>query len=162
MNRKRIALLTGLTLFTGVTANNAAWSKNTMIHAAEATQAKGELDSNQRYPDITKKLDLTSMDQYTSDNLFMNVTLKKFYIKNISVTKDNQNYLILAPIKTSNQYFLLLTKANPKFKINQRITVQGFLNGKSKITTKQINNGLEPKYLNKKVVSIMADNIIFN
>lgn len=159
MNRKRIALLTGLTLFTGLASNNAAWSKNTMIRAVEATQVKDDLNPNQKYPDIAKKLDLTSMAQYSSDNLFMNVTLKKFYIKDISATNDGQSYLLLAPIKTSNQYFLLLTKSNSKFKVNQRITVQGFLNGKSKITTTQINSGLNPKYLNKKVVSIMPDNI---
>lgn len=162
MNRKRIALFTSLTLLTGIPINDTHLAKNRVMHTVKASESKRIAKVSSKYPDITQELDITSMEQYTSNNLFMNVTLKKFYIKDLSTNKQGQILIILAPLKTSNQYFYLQTDLISQAKINQKITVQGFLNGKTKLTNKQIDDGLNPKYLNKKVVSIMPDKIILN
>ncbi|KRN98678.1 hypothetical protein [Companilactobacillus kimchiensis] len=159
MNRKHIALLTGLTLLTGSLSNNVEWLRNSITQNVTAAQTVTNLKSNQKYPDISKKLDLISMEQYTSDNLFMNVTLKKFYIKDSAIDSAGNCHLLLVPVKSSNQYFLLITKSNRTLKNNRLITVQGFLNGKNKINNTQIMAGLSKKYLNKTAVSITADKI---
>ena len=159
MNQKRLALLTGLTLMTGPLINNVEWLRNTTIQEAAATQIKTNLKPTKKYPDVTKELDVTSMQQYTSSNLFMNVTLSKFYIKDAALDDQGQYHLLLAPIKTSDQYFLLVTKSSQIIRTGRRLTVQGFLSGKTNIGSEQIKSGLNKKYLNKKVVSIAADNI---
>lgn len=157
MNRKRIALLTGLTLLTGTTLTNTNLLKHSLIRNVEASKTSNKLKRSEKYPDIMNKLDVTSMDQYSSQSLFMNVTINKFYIKDVA-TDSNKTYIILVPIKTSNQYFLLtLDSSNKKIKSNQQITVHGFLNGKTRITSKYLMTGLDKKYLNKKAVSVMAD-----
>lgn len=159
MNRKRIALLTGLTLLAGAVVNTTNPLRNAVKNDAEAAQIKTNLKPNSKYPDIAKKLDLTSMEQYSSVNLFMNVTLKDFYVKESSIDNYGQSHLLLAPLKTSDQYFLVVTKSAKTIKKNDMITVQGFMNGKTGIDNAQIAAGLNQKYLNKKVVSLIADNI---
>jgi len=159
MNQKRLALLTGLTLLTGPLVNQVEWMRNTVIQEAEATQVKDNLKPSKKYPDVTKKLDVTSMQQYASSTLFMNATLNKFYIKDLTLDKQGQYHLLLAPIKTSDQYFLVVTKSSQLIRVHHRITIQGFLSGKTKIDTTQINAGLNKKYLNKSAVSIVADKI---
>jgi len=159
MNQKKLALLTGLTLLTGPLVNHVEWMRNAVIQEAQATQVKDKLKPTKKYPDITKKLDVTSMQQYSSNSLFMNATLNKFYIKDLALDQQGQYHLLLAPIKTSDQYFLVVTKSSQLIRVNHRITVQGFLSGKSKIDATQIDVGLNKKYLNKSVVSIAADNI---
>jgi hypothetical protein len=89
----------------------------------------------------------------------MNVTLKDFYVKESTIDNYGQYHLLLAPIKTSDQYFLVVTKSKAAIKKGHKITVQGFLNGKTKIDDTQLNAGINSKYSNKKVVSILADNI---
>jgi len=159
MNRKRIALLTGLTLLTGTIVNTTNPLRYATKAHAEAAQNKTKLKPHSKYPDISKELDLTSMEQYSSVNLFMNVTLKDFYVKDSTIDDYGQYHLLLAPIKSSNQYFLIVTKSKQVIKKNRKISVQGFLNGKTRIDDQQINAGLNQKYLNKKVVSMLADNI---
>lgn len=159
MNRKRIALLTGLTILMTAAVNTTNPLRNALKNDAEAAQIKTNLKPNSKYPDIADKLDLTSMEQYSSVNLFMNVTLKDFYVKESVIDNYGQYHLLLAPIKTSDQYFLVVTKSKADIKKGRKIIVQGFLNGKTKIDNTQLNAGLNSKYFNKKVVSILADNI---
>lgn len=157
MNRKRIALLTGLTLLTGTSLNNTNLLKHSLIHNIEASKTSTNSKQSEKYPDIMKKLDVTSMQQYSSQSLFMNITMNKFYIKDIA-SNSNKTHLILVPIKTSNQYFILTLDSNDKnISVGQKITIHGFLNGKVRINNKYILAGLNKKYLNKKVVSVMAD-----
>jgi len=87
--------------------------------------------------------------------LFMNVTLKKFYVKDYSIDTKGKYHLLLVPIKTSDQYFLVIIDSDAKITKNQQISVQGFLNGKTRIDFSQ---GFNKKYLDKKAVSILADN----
>lgn len=159
MNRKRIAFLTGFTILMGsaISSNNPL--RSSIVQEVKATEVKTDLVPSRKYPDVTKKLDLTSMAQYESANLFMNVTLKKFYIKYIAVDKDKQTHLLLAPLKNSDQYFLTTITTDKKLKKNQQITIQGFLNGKSTIDQELINIGFNAKYLNKRTVSILTDKI---
>jgi len=159
MNQRKLALLTGLTLLTGPLVNHVEWMQNTVIQEAQATQVKDKLKPNKKYPDVTKKLDVTSMQQYSSSNLFMNTTLNKFYIKDLTLDQQGQYHLLLVPIKTSDQYFLVVTKSSQLIRVKHQITVQGFLSGKTKIDAGQIDAGLNKKYLNKSAVSIVADNI---
>lgn len=157
MNRKRLALLTGLTLFAGGTATVNHLVIKPETADVKAAQLKDSLKPTKKYPNIKKELDLTSMEQYTSDNLFMNVTLNKFYIKDVGF-KDDEYTLLLAPIKSSRQYFLITTKSSQPIKKNHKITVQGFLNGKSKISVKEIDAGINKRYLHKKIVTMLPDN----
>lgn len=152
-----MALVTSLTLLMSsiVNANNPL--RNTVVTEVNASQSKEKQNNSQKYPNIESKLDLTSMAQYSSVNLYMNVTLKKFYIKDYTNNDQDEYRLLLAPIKSSNQYFIATVKSNKKFKVNQRITIKGFLNGRIKIDNELIATGFESKYLNKKVVSIMPD-----
>lgn len=159
MNRKRIALLTGLTILMTAAVNTTNPLRNALKNDAEAARIKTNLKPNSKYPDIANKLDLTSMEQYSSVHLFMNVTLKDFYVKESTIDNYGQYHLLLAPIKTSDQYFLVVTKSKAAIKKDHKITVQGFLNGKTKIDDTQLNAGINSKYSNKKVVSILADNI---
>ncbi|MFC6177576.1 hypothetical protein ACFQAV_12225 [Companilactobacillus huachuanensis] len=159
MNRKRIALLTGLTILTSTIVNTTNPLRYATKAQAEAAQNKSNLKPNSKYPDISKELDLTSMDQYSSVNLFMNVTLKNFYVKDLAIDEYDQYHLILTPIKSSDQYFLIVTKSKQPIKKNRKISIQGFINGKTRIDDKQIDAGLNQKYFNKKVVSMLADNI---
>jgi len=156
MNRKRKALLTGLTLFVGTTISPNTLLKSSNLNEVEAAKTRTKLKTHQKYPNIMKELDVTSMEQYASDMLFMNVTLKKFYIKDYSIDAKGQYHLLLAPLETSNQYFVVVTKLNQKVAQNQQITVQGFLNGKTRI---KFDQGFNKKYLNRKAVSILADNV---
>lgn len=159
MNRKRIALLTGLTMFSGITISNHNLLRNTTIQRVNAAEIKNKLKSKQKYPDVTKKLDITSMAQYSSNTLFMNVTLNNFYIKDLASDEKGHLHILLSPIKTSNQYFLVTVPSNNKIKRDSYITIQGFLNGKTRIDDEL---GLNKKYLNKKVVSMLVDNISLN
>jgi len=157
MNRKRIALLTSLAILT-----NTAVTTNNHLLNAETRQNKAKSNASAaKYPDISEKLDLTSMQQYTSVSLFMNVTLNDFYVKDTAVDDNGYYILLLAPIKSSDQYFLVTTKSKRNVKINQKINIQGFLNGKIKINTIQVNNGINKKYLNKVAVSMLADDLDF-
>ncbi|HIY92190.1 hypothetical protein [Companilactobacillus sp. HBUAS56275] len=158
MNRKKIALLTSLTIFSGtnIPFNNSV--NNQSINIIKAAQRKKSSKVESKYPDIMKKLDITSMQQYDSNMLFMGVTLNKFYIKDFSTNKSGKTSLLLAPLNTSDQYFVASTKLDHKVKKNQRITIQGFLNGKTKINAKQNFN---KKYLNKSAVSVLIDHISY-
>lgn len=149
MNQRKLALLTSLTLFTGTAITVPQFADTTNVKAAQLKPTK-------KYPNIKNKLDLTSMEQYSSVNLFMNVTLNKFYIKDVG-SKDGTYTLLLAPIKSSGQYFLITTKSDKVIKKHHKITVQGFLNGKSKISTTEIESGLNRRYLHKKVVTMLPD-----
>ena len=158
MNRKRVALFTSLTVLISTVISNTNPLRNTITHEVNAAQVKGNSKIDQKYPNITQKLDLVSMEQYSSDNLFMNVTLKKFYVKDTALDQQGKYYLLLTPIKTSNQYFLVTIKSSQKIQAHRNITVRGFLDGKTRINNEQIQMGLDSKYLNKKVVSMMGDN----
>lgn len=162
MNRKRIALLTSLTVLAGSVINTTNPLRNVTTHQADAAQLKSDLKANQKYPDIMKKLDVTSMAQYASNSLYMNITLKKFYIRDIVQDDQEKTYLLLAPLKSSDQYFLTKLDTNKKLKIGRKITVQGFLNGRVKLGGESTNIGLNKDYLNKKAISIMTDNYSLN
>ncbi len=155
VNRKRRALLTGLTIFLGTSVSSTDLIKTSNINEIEAAKLKTKLKANKKYPDVTKELDITSMEQYASNMLFMNVTLKKFYVKDYSIDTKGKYHLLLVPIKTSDQYFLVIIDSDAKITKNQQISVQGFLNGKTRIDFSQ---GFNKKYLDKKAVSILADN----
>lgn len=156
MNRKQIALMTGLTIISGINFSNNYSSKKPNVQIIKATQKNKKSKYKTKYPDIMNKLDITSMQQYESNMLFMNISLKDFYIKDFSLDSTGKTHLLLAPLSTSNQYFLAVTKTTKSFKRNQRITIQGFLNGKTTIKSKDNFNS---KYLNQTAVSILVDHI---
>lgn len=157
MNRKRIALLTSLTMFSGLMLNNASWLKDHVTHEVYAEQVKLSLKPNKKYPDIAKTLDLTSLEQYPSTSLFMNVTLNKFVVIDVGLNSNNIYQVLLAPIKSSDQYLLVTLDTDCKIKKGQKLTIQGFINGKDKVRLKQINGGISRKYLNQKVVTMLTD-----
>ncbi|MFH5812168.1 hypothetical protein [Companilactobacillus sp. FL22-1] len=161
MNRKQIALLTGILLLSNISISNTNQAENIVSTAVRASKTKRKKTSD-KYPDISNKLDLTSMEQYESVDLFMNVTLKNFYIRDLALTNTDEYTLLLAPIKSSDQYFLVTGQTNYHLKKGQKISVEGFLNGKTSITADQVKLGLNQKYLNREVVSMMADKILLS
>lgn len=162
MNRNKLVFLTGLTLAFGPISAGNGLLTNSNINEVDAAQLKLDLNPSKKYPNIAKTLDLTSMAQYTSENLFMNVTLNNFYVKDVGVDKNNHYLVLLTPIKTSNQYFLMTLDSDFKIKQGQKLTVQGFINGKDRLSAEQIATGLNSRYLNKKVVSMLPDNFSIN
>jgi len=160
MNRKRLALLTSLTILINGAAGTTNLFKGINTAQASTTKIKRSLSPNKKYPDINKELDLTSMAQYSSENLYMNVTLKSFYIKDLGTDENGKYYLLLTPFKSSNQYFFVNFNSSNDIKKYQKISIQGFLNGKKKLGNSEIDTGLNTKYLNKKVVTLLPDNIV--
>lgn len=158
MNRKRIALLTSLTIFGGTNIPFNNLISNQSINIIKAAQRKKVSKKSSKYPDIMDILDVTSMQQYDSNILFMSVTLNDFYIKDFHTDNNGETNLLLAPIVTSNQYFIMNTKLTQKIKKDQKITIQGFLNGKTKIAEQQ---HLDKNYLNRQAVSVLVDHVIY-
>lgn len=156
MNRKKIALLTGLTIFGGTNIPYNNLINNQSNNVIKAAQRKKSSRTESKYPNIMKKLDITSMQQYDSNILFMSITLNNFYIKDFHTDNSGKTNLLLVPLSTSDQYFVTSVKIDHKIKKNQRITIQGFLNGKTKISKKQNFND---KYLDKSAVSVLVDHI---
>ncbi|GEO58459.1 hypothetical protein [Companilactobacillus bobalius] len=156
MNRKKIALLTGLTIFGGTNIPYNNLINNQSNNVIKAAQRKKSSRTESKYPNIMKKLDITSMQQYDSNILFMSITLNNFYIKDFHTDNSGKTNLLLVPLSTSDQYFVTSVKLDHKIKKNQRITIQGFLNGKTKISKKQNFND---KYLDKSAVSVLVDHI---
>lgn len=158
MNRKQIALLTSFSVLTSISLTSINSSIHPRTHLIKATNKKKVSKKQPAYPDIMKKLDLTSMQQYDSNTLFMKVALKDFYIKDFSKLSENKYRLLLAPLDTSDQYFITTVSITQPLKKNHRITIQGFLNGKTKV---KVKDNLQDKYLNKNAVSVLVDQIIY-
>jgi len=159
MNRKRTAFLTSLTLLMISSINSHNPLKNVSTLEIQAKKTKNKLKLNKRYPSINDKLDVVSMDQYSNSILFMNVTLENFYIKSLIKNNDQSYSLLLTSIKTSNQYFFTTVYSIQGIKRNNYITIQGFLNGRTKIDQNKINFGLNSKYSEIKAISLLTDNI---
>lgn len=158
MNRKKIALLTSLTIFSGTNIPFNNLINNHSNNVIKAAQRKKVSKTESKYPDIMKKLDITSMQQYDSNILFMSIALKNFYVKAFHTDDSGKTNILLAPLITSNQYFVTSVNLDHKIKKNQRITIQGFLNGKTKISKKQ---NFDDKYINKSAVSVLVDQISY-
>lgn len=154
MNRKRIALITSLAFLSQSAIESFSPLKHTLESDVEAVSESNKQQSNKKYPDITKELDITSMEQYSSNVLFMNLTLRKFYVKDAYIDDQNYYHLLMAPLKTSNQYFVTTLKSNKTIKIGNQITIQGFINGKVKVHDEHTFNS---KYNGKSAVSVMVD-----
>lgn len=121
MNRKRIALLTGLTVLTTAMINTANPLKRSFTDEIDASSSQEEVKPKKKYPNASKELDLTSTEQYSSKSLFMNITLNDFYIKDLGIDSNRNYHLLLAPIKTSNQYFLVTLYSDKKIKKHTKI-----------------------------------------
>jgi hypothetical protein len=158
MNRKQIALLTSFSILTSISLTSINSSIHPRTHLIKATNKKNVSKKKSAYPDIMKKLDLTSMQQYDSNTLFMKVALKDFYIKDFSEISTNKYRLLLTPLDTSDQYFITTVSMTEPLKRNHQITIQGFLNGKTKVKDK---DNLQDKYLNKNTVSVLTDHVIY-
>lgn len=132
---------------------------NIEINEVEAAKTVNKLSPNSEYPNIKNKYDITDMNQYNSDDLTDGVTLNKFYVRDWGYNKYmGDRHILLTPTKKSNQYFLVVTKTKKVF-VGDRITVQGGLNGLSKVNHAQIKSGIQSKYLNKPDVLVLADKV---
>ena len=159
MNRKRIALITSLIFLSDCTVENFNPLKNNLKSDVEAVSQSNKKKSKDKYPDISKELDITSMEQYSSNVLFMNLTLRNFFVKDIYLDDQSNYHLLLTPLKTSNQYFVTTIKTNKTIKIGNKITIQGSINGKVKVHDEYSFNS---KYNGKNAVSVMVDHFEIN
>ncbi|UQS83515.1 hypothetical protein [Bombilactobacillus thymidiniphilus] len=119
------------------------------------------INSNSEYPDITNSFDVNNMSQYSSEDLLgQAVTLTNFYVKDIGADKMKQYHLLLTPTQNSDQYFLAVTdKLSQRVKLGDIVSIQGPLNGKSKVNDSQINSGISENYFNKPITLIEVDKI---
>ncbi|WP_195701252.1 hypothetical protein [Companilactobacillus futsaii] len=85
MNRKRIALITSLIFLSDCTVENFNPLRNNLKSDVEAVSESNKKKSNDKYPDISKELDITSMEQYSSNVLFMKAN---FIIKLATLRKN--------------------------------------------------------------------------
>jgi len=150
-------VITSLIILTSIgTSVNYVSNKIQPVNAAKTVK---KLSPNSKYPNIKSKYDVTNMGQYSSDALFDGVTLNKFYVKDWGYNKYmGDHHLLLTPTKKSNQYFLVVTKTKKVF-VGDKITVQGGLNGPSKLNKAQIKDGISNKYANKPVTLVLADKV---
>jgi hypothetical protein len=116
MNRKKIALLTSLTIFSGTNIPFNNLINNHSNNVIKAAQRKKVSKTESKYPDIMKKLDITSMQQYDSNILFMSIALKNFYVKAFHTDDSGKTNILLAPLITSNQYFVTSVNLDHKIK----------------------------------------------
>lgn len=151
-------LILSLILFAGIGVSiNQIGNQN--IQIIEAAKTVKKLSPNSEYPNIKDKYDITNMSQYNSNDLMDGVTLNKFYVKDWGYNKYmGDRHLLLTPTSNSNQYFLVVTKTKKVFK-GDKVTVQGGLNGLSKVNHAQIKDGIQAKYSNKPVVLFLPDKI---
>lgn len=159
MNRKRIALITSLIFLSDCSIESFNPLKNDLKNDVQAVSQSHKKKTSDKYPDISKELDITSMEQYSSNVLFMNLTLRNFHIKDIYLDDQGTYHLLLTPLKTSNQYFVTTIKSNKTIKIGDKITIQGFINGKVKVHDEY---SFSPKYNGKKAVSVIVDHFEIN
>ena len=147
MNRKRIALITSLIFLSDCSIESFNPLKNDLKSDVQAVSQSHKKKTSDKYPNISKELDITSMEQYSSNVLFMNLTLRNFHVKDIYLDDQGTYHLLLTPLKTSNQYFVTTIKSSKTIKIGDKITIQGFINGKVKVHDEHSFN---PKYNGKK------------
>lgn len=159
MNRKRIALITSLIFLSDCSIESFNPLKNDLKSDVQAVSQSHKKKTSDKYPDISKELDITSMEQYSSNVLFMNLTLRNFHVKDIYLDDQGTYHLLLTPLKTSNQYFVTTIKSSKTIKIGDKITIQGFINGKVKVHDEHSFN---PKYNGKKAVSVIVDHFEIN
>lgn len=158
MNKYKKILITSLFALLGI-SSSIAYISNVEINVVEAAKTVKKLSPSSEYPNIKDKYDITNMSQYNSNDLMDGVTLNKFYVKDWGYDKYmGDRHLLLTPTKNSNQYFLVVTKTKKVF-VGDRITVQGGLNGLSKVNHAQIKSGIQNKYLNKPDVLVLADKV---
>ena len=159
MNRKRIALITSLIFLSDCSIESFNPLKNDLKNDVQAVSQSHKKKTSDKYPDISKELDITSMEQYSSNVLFMNLTLRNFHVKDIYLDDQGTYHLLLTPLKTSNQYFVTTIKSSKTIKIGDKITIQGFINGKVKVHDEY---SFSSKYNGKKAVSVIVDHFEIN
>lgn len=158
MNKYKKILIMGMAILASATASLETISAIN-VYASNDTKTVKKLSPNSEYPNIKDKYDITNMSQYNSNDLMDGVTLNKFYVKDWGYNKYmGDRHLLLTPTSNSNQYFLVVTKTKKVFK-GDKVTVQGGLNGLSKVNHAQIKDGIQAKYSNKPVVLFLPDKI---
>lgn len=115
------------------------------------------IQASSKYPDITTKFDVNKMSNYSEDDLFGNVTLKRFYVLGVSYDHVKQYRLVLVPKPTSNQYFYMTADKHKKVHVGQRITVKGQLNGRLQIPDDKWNKYFPSKALNENSTMVLVN-----
>ncbi|QBX93217.1 hypothetical protein [Lactiplantibacillus plantarum] len=114
-----------------------------------------------KYPNVSSIFDLNSIESQNSSSLFKTVELKGFNIVDMGADSMKQYHLLISPNGHSDTYFLAVFdhKLSGKLDTYNTVTIDGTLNGKSKLDGTQVNTGISSDYLGKKVILINVDKV---
>ncbi|MBB1108932.1 hypothetical protein H5S11_00245 [Limosilactobacillus sp. pH52_RY] len=96
------------------------------------------------------------MSSYSEDDLFTNLTLKRFYVIGVGKDHVHQYRLVLVPKSNSDQYFYMTTDRHKKIKVGQRITIKGQLNDRLSIPNNKWNKTFPSKVLGQDSTMVLV------
>lgn len=129
--------------------------------SSSSSSISSSTSSSTEYPNISSIFDLNTIESQNSSSLFKTVELKGFNIVDMGADSMKQYHLLISPNGHSDTYFLAVFdhKLSGKLDTYNTVTIDGTLNGKSKLDGTQVNTGISSDYLGKKVILINVDKI---
>lgn len=129
--------------------------------SSSSSSVSSSPSSSTEYPNISSIFDLNTIESQNSSSLFKTVELKDFNIVDMGADSMKQYHLLISPNGHSDTYFLAVFdhKLSGKLDTYNTVTIDGTLNGKSKLDGTQVNTGISSDYLGKKVILINVDKV---